>query len=361
MIQSKLGNLLVKANLISKSNYEDIISTLSTVTVQKQNPGENLNQNQNQNQKQFPSFTSLLMEKKLISEDTLADFIVASSGFPRIVSNMILNFNDSVLPENCQKDLFYKFRCVPFAKETTIIHVAMSDPLDETLIKKIEFITSSKIKPFVAKFSQIQRSLDKYFFPEDILDVYLGYGSGYGEDGEDEESSYQDTSYSLLDNSDEDYSSIDTEVNLNYDISNLNIILTKIISSKSFAESLTYFNESVRQTVEYCGLFKIDESITQNISLSLKDSPKTSVEEAQDIITSVNSKISLDYVGTNNSGWSFINLPKVSKKAYLYPVCIDDKTVLGCIMIDDMDLMMDKIYLNIISDLIKALAKKYGS
>ena len=358
MIQSKLGNLLVKSNLISKADYEAIISTLSTTTVQHQNNEEN----QNQNQKQFPSFTSLLMEKRLIQEDTLADFIVASSGFPRIVSNMILNFNDSVLPENCQKDLFYKFRCVPFAKETTIIHVAMSDPLDETLIKKIEFITSSKIKPFVAKFSQIQRSLDKYFFPEDILDVYLGYGSGYDEYSEDENSSYQNDSYSLLDNSDEDYSNLDTEVNLNYDISNLNIILTKIITSKSFAESLTHFNDSVRQTVEYCGLFKIDESLTQNISLSLKDSPETSVEEAQDIINSVNSKITLDYVSTNNSsGWSFINLPKVPKKAYLYPVSIDDKTVLGCIMIDDVDLMMDKIYLNIISDLIKALAKKYGS
>ncbi len=350
MIQSKLGKLLVKSKLITKDSYDDIISTLSLTSPQ--------------NQKQFPSFTSILLEKKLITEDTLADFIVASSGFPRIVANMILNFNDSTLPDNCQKDLFYKFRCVPFAKETTIIHVAMSDPLDETLIKKIEFITSSKIKPFVAKFSQIQRSLDKYFFPEDILDVYLGYGSGYNEDDDslDDDSSYQNSSsYSLLDNSDTDFSNVDTEVNLNYDISELNIVLTKIISAKSFAESLTYFNESIRQTIEYCGLFKIEESSTQNISLSLKDSPQTSVEEAQDIISSVNNKLTLEYLNNDKSSdWRFINLPRVSKKAYLYPVRIDDKTYLGCIMIDDQDLMMDKIYLNMVCDLIKALVKKYG-
>lgn len=349
MIESKLGKLLVKAGLIHDQDYQKITSTLSSYTPQP-------------NQKQFLSFVSLLMDQKFIAEDILADFIVASTGYPRIVSNMILNFNDSTLPDGCQKDLFYKFRCVPFSKEETIIHVAMSDPLDETLIKKIEFITSSKIKPFVARFSQIQRSLDNYFNPEDILDLYLGYGSGYSDDeSQDEENHYEDNnSYSMLDNSDTSY--LDEEVNLDYDISNLNILLTKIIGSKSFAESLTFFNESVRQTVEYCGLFKIDDSLTQNISLSLKDSPETSVEEAQDIIDSVNKKLTLSYISSNKfEGWTFINLARVTKKAYMYPICIDDKSFVACIMIDSCDLMMDRIYLNMVADLIKALVKKYGS
>jgi type IV pilus assembly protein PilB len=139
----RLGELLVEAGLLTQEKLTEALNT-------QKNTGKRLGQT--------------LIEMNAISEEEMAFALAMQLKIPYVdlknleVPNKILE----AIPEEISR----KFLCIPIALKSSVLDVAMADPLDLNMMKDLQFITGYNIQPAISTSTQILDLLQKHYHPD---------------------------------------------------------------------------------------------------------------------------------------------------------------------------------------------------
>ncbi len=139
----KLGELLVETGLLQPEKLVDALNA-------QKNSGKRLGQ--------------VLVGMNLISEEEMAFALAMQLKIPYVD----LTYHE-VIPhvlETIPEEVARKFVCVPIALNSSILDVAMADPLDLNMMKDLQFITGYSIQPAISTSTQILDLLQKHYHPE---------------------------------------------------------------------------------------------------------------------------------------------------------------------------------------------------
>ena len=150
MITSKLGKMLIGANLI---NDEQLNKALST------------------QQKEGGKLGSILIKLGYISEDKLLNFLSHQFGIPAI--NLSTQEIDPNIIKLLPPEVAQKYQVVPVARKGAAITLAMVDPSDVFAIDDIKFMTGYDVQPVLATEGAIRSSINKYYDTSDSLQTVL--------------------------------------------------------------------------------------------------------------------------------------------------------------------------------------------
>ncbi|MFB6345029.1 MAG: GspE/PulE family protein [bacterium] len=106
---------------------------------------------------------TILIEKGLISEEELVEFISRQTGCMVVnlenypIKSDILNF--------LSKEQADRYKAVPLYRKDDVLTVAMQDPLDLVTIDDLEMITNLDVEPAIAPPSEIERFIEQAYEP----------------------------------------------------------------------------------------------------------------------------------------------------------------------------------------------------
>jgi type IV pilus assembly protein PilB len=138
MQASRLGDLLVKNNLIAK---EQLAKALDE---QKDSGGQ-------------LRLGTILIKNGLINEPDLTSFLSKQYGVPSI--NLADFEIDSAVIKIIPSEISQKYQIVPVNRAGSTLIVAMSDPSNIFAIDDIKFITGCEVQPVVASESAIKKAI----------------------------------------------------------------------------------------------------------------------------------------------------------------------------------------------------------
>jgi len=139
----KLGDLLVETGLLPSHK-------LAEALVAQSESGKRLGQ--------------ILIEMGLISEEEMAFALAMQLKIPYIDLN-----HHEIEPQVIEcvpEEVSRKFSCIPISLNSSVLDVAMADPLDLNMIKDLQFITGYSVQPAISTSSQIGEALQKHYHPE---------------------------------------------------------------------------------------------------------------------------------------------------------------------------------------------------
>jgi type IV pilus assembly protein PilB len=142
MQSNRLGEILVKNNLISREN-------LSQALQEQKLSGNQLR------------LGTILINQKLVTEEQLTSFLSKHYGVPRVVLNdyeIDLLVIKSIPPEVAQK-----YQLLPVNRAGATLIIAVSDPSNLFAIEDIKFMTGYNIEMVVASEGDIKAAIDKYY------------------------------------------------------------------------------------------------------------------------------------------------------------------------------------------------------
>ena len=137
---SRLGELLVSENLITRDQLEEALS------YQKSNGGR---------------LGSCLVKLNYINEDDLTGALSRQYGIPSI--NLSYYEMDPEIIKLLPRDVAVKYQVVPLSKVGSSLSIAMADPNNVVALDELKFLTSMNIEPLVAPESQVREALDKVY------------------------------------------------------------------------------------------------------------------------------------------------------------------------------------------------------
>lgn len=137
---SRLGDMLVKANLISEEQLKKALA-------QQESQGGRLGTN--------------LVKLGFISEDDITSFLSKQYGVPSI--NLSHFEIDAAVIKLIPAEIAQKHMVVPINRTGTVLTVAMADPSNIFTIDDIKFMTGFKVEPVVAAESSIKSAINKYY------------------------------------------------------------------------------------------------------------------------------------------------------------------------------------------------------
>lgn len=137
---SRLGDMLVKANLISEEQLKKALA-------QQESQGGRLGSN--------------LVKLGFISEDDITSFLSKQYGVPSI--NLSHFEIDTAVIKLIPAEIAQKHMVVPINRTGTVLTVAMADPSNIFTIDDIKFMTGFKVEPVVAAESSIKSAINKYY------------------------------------------------------------------------------------------------------------------------------------------------------------------------------------------------------
>ena len=134
----KIGDLLVKAGIISQAQKED---GLRRQAVERKPLGK------------------ILIEMGFLSEKDLVRALSKQLGLPRVDIRKMTIMDDTLnlLPEN----LLLKHQVIPIEKKNNTIKLAMANPLDHAAISDIEFMIGGAVQTVIAIPSHVEEFLEK--------------------------------------------------------------------------------------------------------------------------------------------------------------------------------------------------------
>lgn len=136
----KLKYDLVREKLIT---YEDLEKAEELANAQRQNIGQ------------------VLINKGLITEQVLLDFLASKLHFPSTTLSTYI-IDEKCLKYICAKDA-RKFKMIPLFKIEDSLSVAMCDPLDLFAIDKTVEKIGCEIEPVIVSESSVMQAIDKYY------------------------------------------------------------------------------------------------------------------------------------------------------------------------------------------------------
>jgi len=148
----KLGELLLETGLLSPEKLTEALN-------KQKNSGKRLGQQ--------------LIEMNVISEEEMAFALAMQLKIPYVD----LTYHQIPLDvmETIPEEVSRKFICVPIALNSSILDVAMADPLDLNMMKDLQFITGYSIQPAISTGTQILDLLqDIVNRPDSHRSVYRG-------------------------------------------------------------------------------------------------------------------------------------------------------------------------------------------
>jgi type IV pilus assembly protein PilB len=144
---SRLGELLIRQNLVSREQLEDALS------YQRNNGGP---------------LGACLVTLGYANETDITALLSRQYGIPSID---LTHFElDPEVIKLLPRDVAFKYQVVPLSRIGSALSVAMADPNNVFVLEDLKFVTGMNIEPLVASESQIQFALDR----------------GYGNDTDDE-------------------------------------------------------------------------------------------------------------------------------------------------------------------------------
>ena len=147
---ARLGDMLVKASLISKEQLEKALR-------QQESAGGRIGTN--------------LVKLGFISEDDITSFLSRQYGVPSI--NLSHFDIDPVVIKLVPSEIAQKHQIIPINRTGNVLTVAMADPSNIFAIDDIKFMTGFKVEPVVAAETSIKNSINKYYdsagMVEDII------------------------------------------------------------------------------------------------------------------------------------------------------------------------------------------------
>lgn len=106
----------------------------------------------------------VLVELNYIDEDELIDFLSEKLYICKV--DLTETSIESKAARSISKEIAEKYRAFPFKEEHGSIFVAMSDPTNLMAIDDIRFITQRNVQIYLAKHSDIDRAINKYYGEE---------------------------------------------------------------------------------------------------------------------------------------------------------------------------------------------------
>jgi type IV pilus assembly protein PilB len=139
----RLGELLVEAGLLSNEKLNEALSAQKTT-------GKRLGQQ--------------LVDMNAITEEEMAFALAMQLKIPYVD---LKNFEiPSKVIESIPEEISRKFLCVAISLKSSVIDVAMADPLDLNMMKDLQFITGYNIQPAISTSTQIMEVLQKHYHPD---------------------------------------------------------------------------------------------------------------------------------------------------------------------------------------------------
>ena len=147
---TRLGELLVKNNLISKEQLTQALS-------QQDTSGGRLGAN--------------LVKLGFISEDEITAFLSRQYGVPSI--NLAQFEVDGNVTKLIDADMAQKYQVLPINRAGGVLTVAMADPSNIFAIDDIKFKTGLRVEPVVAAESAIRNAINRYYDNAGLVDEIL--------------------------------------------------------------------------------------------------------------------------------------------------------------------------------------------
>jgi len=146
----RLGDMLVKATLITKEQLQKALS-------QQETGGGRIGTN--------------LVKLGFISEDDITSFLSRQYGVPSI--NLSHFEIDPIVIKLIPSEIAQKHQIIPINRTGNVLTVAMADPSNIFAIDDIKFMTGFKVEPVVAAETSIKNAINKHYdsagMVEDIM------------------------------------------------------------------------------------------------------------------------------------------------------------------------------------------------
>ncbi len=149
MHSSRLGDLLVRSNLISKEQLQNALQE------QKESGGH-------------VRLGSILIKSGFISESELTAFLSKQYSVPSI--NLSEFEIDSAVLKLIPAEVVQKYQTIPVNRSGSTLIIAMSDPSNIFAIDDIKFMTGYNVEVVVASDAGIKAAIDKYYDQSASLD-----------------------------------------------------------------------------------------------------------------------------------------------------------------------------------------------
>lgn len=122
---------------------------------------------------------SVLVDQRMIDENTLADTLAAQKGLVRVdLVDYPIDYEAVVLvPEHMAS----RERMIPIGFIGDDLAIAMADPLDIVALDEVEMMTQRKVHVFVATERQIMQAIRRYLTSHETFEDFVG-GSGPEDD-----------------------------------------------------------------------------------------------------------------------------------------------------------------------------------
>ena len=140
-----LGEILLKRKLVTDQQLSEALE------VQKKEKG---------------FVGEILVKLGYVEEKDIVVVLIVQCGIPYIAINkyQIDAKLLSLLPEKLARE----FYVMPFDRMGDVLNVVMTDPLNESIQKELEYATKCKIKAFIATRSEIEDAIAKWYKKEKI-------------------------------------------------------------------------------------------------------------------------------------------------------------------------------------------------
>ncbi len=143
---AKLGEILLKANLITESQLEQAL------TQQKSEGGR---------------IGSILIKLGFVNEEDVAQCLGQKYGIPYI--SLDTQTIDAAVPQLIPPTIAQKHLVIPVSKAGTTLTMAMADPTNVFAVDDVKFMTGLNVRLMIAAESSVRRAIDRYYDSSETL------------------------------------------------------------------------------------------------------------------------------------------------------------------------------------------------
>jgi hypothetical protein len=142
-MEDKLGEMLVKAGLITEAQLRTALET------QKEVGGK---------------LGAILVKLRMIKERKLVEFLAQQLSLP------IVELKELVMPSNVSmlvpQEVIERYEVLPIGRTENVLRLAMADPLDYAGLDEVRFLTGLYVDSVIAARSDILKAIGHYFHGE---------------------------------------------------------------------------------------------------------------------------------------------------------------------------------------------------
>jgi type IV pilus assembly protein PilB len=143
---AKLGEILLKANLISESQLEQALA-------QQKGEGGRIG--------------SILIRLGFVNEEDVAQCLGQKYGIPYI--SLDTQTIDAAVTQLIPPTIAQKHLVIPVSKAGTILTMAMADPTNVFAVDDVKFMTGLNVRLMIATESSVRRAIDRYYDSSETL------------------------------------------------------------------------------------------------------------------------------------------------------------------------------------------------